>query len=84
MLSPFRRFPLAAMVVVLTTWLPVGAAQADPVPEHTRPRADNPCGTTVVRTEPVATAVPEQLWPADVSSLLTHELGQALFHGHRR
>jgi hypothetical protein len=78
-----RRFSLAALVFVLLVWVPVGTAQADvrPVSLPDNKYAHNHCGATVVRSEPV-TAVPLDVRLEYASSLLAHELGQALFQGH--
>jgi hypothetical protein len=79
----FRRFPLAALVIALLAWLPVGVAQAEAGPAHTEKRNDNPCGAPVRLSESVPAALPDARL-TDASSLLAQELGQVLFLGHRR
>lgn len=81
MFRGFRRFPLAALVIVPLAWLPNGVVRADAVQAGTEHRAENPSGAAVPR--PVVAAMPEDARPMDASSLLAHELGQALFPGHR-
>lgn len=76
----FRRFPLAALVIVPLAWLPTGVARADVVPADTERRVENPCGAPV--PQPALPAVLDKVRAMDASSLLAHELSQALFLGH--
>jgi hypothetical protein len=77
----YRRFPLAALVIVPLAWLPTGVARADVVPADTERRVENPCGAPV--PQPAVQAMSDEVRRMDASSLLAHELGQALFLGHR-